>query len=262
MANIIGNLPVTLQNGTTADASQVMSDLNFIVNQVNANAFPSASHAPGTLLSIQIFSTAGAATYTPNTNATKALVKGCGGGGGGAGSLATGSTTVSIGTGGASGSPFEHYISSGLTSLTLNIGAAGTGGSGANGTSGGNTTIGSPVSITAPGGNGGQVGIAATAPYVNIPGTPGGVSTGANIWNGNGSVGSIAAAGTGTGDAVSGSGGNSVFGGGAPAVVANNNGVAATSPGAGGSGAATSGTGGPDTGGNGGVGILIFYEYA
>ncbi|KWA06653.1 tail fiber domain-containing protein [Burkholderia territorii] len=40
MSNIIGNLPVPLQNGTTADASQVMSDLNFIVNQVNANAMP------------------------------------------------------------------------------------------------------------------------------------------------------------------------------------------------------------------------------
>lgn len=35
---IVGNLPVSLQNGQTADASQVMSDLNFIVNQVNANA--------------------------------------------------------------------------------------------------------------------------------------------------------------------------------------------------------------------------------
>jgi hypothetical protein len=34
---IIGTLPVNLQNGTTADASQVMSDFNFIVNQVNAN---------------------------------------------------------------------------------------------------------------------------------------------------------------------------------------------------------------------------------
>lgn len=35
---IIGTLPVTLVNGTTADATQVQSDLNFIVNQVNANA--------------------------------------------------------------------------------------------------------------------------------------------------------------------------------------------------------------------------------
>lgn len=37
---IVGALPVTLTNGTTADATQVMSDLNWIVNQVNANAAP------------------------------------------------------------------------------------------------------------------------------------------------------------------------------------------------------------------------------
>ncbi|MGK8202891.1 hypothetical protein ACRS8P_29280 [Burkholderia cenocepacia] len=35
---IIGTLPNILTNGTTADASQVMADLNYIVNQVNANA--------------------------------------------------------------------------------------------------------------------------------------------------------------------------------------------------------------------------------
>lgn len=38
--SIIGNLPDSLTNGTLADASQVMADLNFIVNQVNANANP------------------------------------------------------------------------------------------------------------------------------------------------------------------------------------------------------------------------------
>lgn len=42
---IINTLPVTLQNGTTADATQVMSDLNWIVNQVNANAAPVAGVA-------------------------------------------------------------------------------------------------------------------------------------------------------------------------------------------------------------------------
>src|SRR3990167_9570244 len=35
---IISALPVTLANATTADAAQVMQDLNHIVNQVNANA--------------------------------------------------------------------------------------------------------------------------------------------------------------------------------------------------------------------------------
>jgi hypothetical protein len=38
--SIVGSLPDNLQNGTTADASQVMADLNFIANQVNANAMP------------------------------------------------------------------------------------------------------------------------------------------------------------------------------------------------------------------------------
>jgi len=37
---VIGTLPNILTNGTTADASQVMADFNFIVNQVNANANP------------------------------------------------------------------------------------------------------------------------------------------------------------------------------------------------------------------------------
>jgi hypothetical protein len=35
---IIGSLPVQLANNTLADATQVMSDLNYIVTQVNANA--------------------------------------------------------------------------------------------------------------------------------------------------------------------------------------------------------------------------------
>src|SRR5882757_10399578 len=37
-AQIVGALPFTLQNGTIADANQVMSDLNTIVAGVNANA--------------------------------------------------------------------------------------------------------------------------------------------------------------------------------------------------------------------------------
>ncbi|KVD26401.1 tail fiber domain-containing protein [Burkholderia ubonensis] len=45
MPNIIGNLPNNLANGTTADASQVMADLNFIVNQVNANALANTVQA-------------------------------------------------------------------------------------------------------------------------------------------------------------------------------------------------------------------------
>lgn len=42
---IIGALPVNLLNGTTADATQVMADLNFIVNSVNANAASTVNQA-------------------------------------------------------------------------------------------------------------------------------------------------------------------------------------------------------------------------
>ncbi len=45
LALIVGALPSTLLNGTTADATQVMADLNWIVNQVNANAAPLATAA-------------------------------------------------------------------------------------------------------------------------------------------------------------------------------------------------------------------------
>ena len=44
--SIIGNLLNTLSNGTTADATQVMADFNYIVNQVNANAQPLLPAAP------------------------------------------------------------------------------------------------------------------------------------------------------------------------------------------------------------------------
>lgn len=44
-AVIIGTLPVMLTNGTTADATQVMADLNKIVNDVNSNAAQGSLYA-------------------------------------------------------------------------------------------------------------------------------------------------------------------------------------------------------------------------
>src|SRR5258706_12560922 len=44
-ALVVGALPSTLLNGTTADSTQVMADLNWIANQVNANAAPLATAA-------------------------------------------------------------------------------------------------------------------------------------------------------------------------------------------------------------------------
>ncbi|MDN8066208.1 tail fiber domain-containing protein [Burkholderia vietnamiensis] len=65
MPGIIGTLPAILQNGTTADASQVMSDLNFIVNQVNANAQPVGAYAvTGSAASFASVAVTGAAGLT------------------------------------------------------------------------------------------------------------------------------------------------------------------------------------------------------
>lgn len=45
---IIGALPYILTNGTTADATQVMADLNYLVSQVNANAAAIGALVPST----------------------------------------------------------------------------------------------------------------------------------------------------------------------------------------------------------------------
>ncbi|HDR8957028.1 tail fiber domain-containing protein [Burkholderia vietnamiensis] len=71
MSNIIGNLPVALSNGTTADASQVMADLNFIVNQVNANALPNGASSMPNLAAIGPVPTlALTVTYDPGLQIT------------------------------------------------------------------------------------------------------------------------------------------------------------------------------------------------
>jgi hypothetical protein len=52
---IIGTLPNNIQNGNTVDATPVMADFNFIINQVNANANPTGTFtAPsGTTMGFQ-----------------------------------------------------------------------------------------------------------------------------------------------------------------------------------------------------------------
>ncbi|RQQ54304.1 tail fiber domain-containing protein [Burkholderia stagnalis] len=72
---IIGTLPVSLSNGTTADASQVMSDLNFIVNQVNANAVPTNVTSLASLTSIGgAFSIPGNLTVTGSATVTSGTI--------------------------------------------------------------------------------------------------------------------------------------------------------------------------------------------
>ncbi|VWC75930.1 hypothetical protein BCO18175_02357 [Burkholderia contaminans] len=152
--SIIGTLPANLQNGTTADASQVMADLNFIVNQVNANAMPVGTISPGALVGIRIL--VGSGTYTPTPGATKAIVEAVGGGGAGGSAAATGSGQISVGGGGSSGAYGKIFIASGLTAQSFTAGAAGVGAVSSAGGQGGQTSFGSL--LICPGGPGGAPG--------------------------------------------------------------------------------------------------------
>lgn len=84
---VIGTLPNILTNGATADASQVMADFNFIVNQVNANANPIGTlTAPSGTRTIfhQAAAPLGWVQDATLTDHTLQVIGGAGGGTGGA----------------------------------------------------------------------------------------------------------------------------------------------------------------------------------
>lgn len=195
----------------------------------------------------------------------KFLVVECAGGGGaGAGTPATGSGSTSAGPGGSSGSYARSKIAAGdlSSSETVTIGAGGTGSSGATGNNGEDSSLGSHV--IAKGGRGGSLpsaspstqgiyndgtaGVAGSTGQLTFAGGPGAGSQ--TDWENNNK-------------AMSGSGGNSRFGGGAISVRANASGANAPSEsyGGGGSGSAVSASQTAKAGGNGTSGILILYEY-
>ncbi|AOI92536.1 hypothetical protein [Burkholderia pseudomultivorans] len=253
---IIGTLPANLQNGTTADASQVMADLNFIVNQVNANAMAAGSISPGSLVGIQVLTASG--TYTPTTGATKAIVEGVGGGGAGGGAAATNSGQWAIGAGGSSGAYGKIFIASGLVTQTVTIGASGAGASAGTGGAGGQTSFG--ALLVCPGGPGGAPGSAVTAASTSVfaPQTAGAAApsgTGRFLFSTAGGNG--AAAFSLPSNAIGGDGGSNPIGQGGSAF----NVSAATGYGAGGAGANNGISQSAKAGLNGAAGVVIVYEF-
>lgn len=99
---IVSALSVTLTNGTTADASQVMQDLNQIVNNVNANAA-----ALGGAL------TAGALTYADSANSIQT-----------SGITITGGTTITAGVWHGTAIDLANYVTGNLGVSHLNSGAS------------------------------------------------------------------------------------------------------------------------------------------
>jgi hypothetical protein len=106
------------------------------------------------LREIVTFASSGSFTKATYSWLRAVRVRLVGGGGGGAGAAITNSSQVSFGSGGGSAGYAEELILVGAleASETVTIGAAGTGGVGANGTDGGTTSFGAHVSATGGGG--------------------------------------------------------------------------------------------------------------
>ena len=206
-------------------------------------------------------------TFTIPTGITKLKVTVVGGGGGGGGSSAD--INYQGGSGGGAGGAGISYLT-GLTpgnTISVTIGAAGTGGAGGNNIagSGGSTSIASGTqsitTVTATGGVGGVSTQYANARNLGTTkGGNGGSCSGATMnFGGNAGANTYKSGGNDGQQDVSGGGAGSIFGGGAPGKNTNDgNGAAGAAFGAGGGGAQFQGS--SNTGGAGVAGVVIF-EY-
>ncbi len=255
-ANCPTTLPYTLSNGTTADASQVMANLNSL--QACAN-----------LVGVKVFTTSG--TYTCDANTSKVIIEVQGGGGAGGGSGASTSSTGSFGTGGSAGAYYKGLATSNFCGATVTVGATATGVAGANGANGAAASfvVSGGVNITAGGGQGGVVGaVVASGANGNTTGGAVTASGATTIMSVNGMGGGWAAWNTTFG--VTGAGGASPLGiGGLQEAIAvglpfQAGGAYGSGYGCGGGGAFSflqSSGGAAQSGGNGCPGIVIVWEY-
>ena len=156
-----GQLPSALPSGAliaNSYAEVICDGINFemVVGSltVNNNSYTSGSTAG--LVNVQVFTASG--TYIPTAGATKALIFATGGGGSGA------DVCAGAAGGGAGGTAIALQSLSGISSMTITIGAGGTaaGSSGSNqqinGNTGGTTTVAfsGTTYASANGGQGGQ----------------------------------------------------------------------------------------------------------
>lgn len=213
----------------------------------------------GRLLGIQVFATAGTATYTPTPGTRSVVVEAVGGGGAGGGSQVTDSSHYSVGSGGAAGSWGIGRYTSGFAGVTVTVGAGGSGAAGAGGGSGSASSFGSL--LTGPGAGGGQTSlpIPISSAGLSNQGAPGAAGSG-GIMGSSGQPGPCGIT-LGTGP-LSGQGAPSRYGAGG-ANTGGGIGAGAVGQGAGGSGAASGISQATAlAGGAGAPGIVIVWEYA
>ena len=228
-------------------------------------SYPNITLDVGTLpyfnsINIQTITSSG--TYTPTAGTQWVIVECCGGGGAGGG---TATHTNGYSAGGAGGSgEYRRGTYSAMTigsSVSVTIGAGGTGNSAAAGGNGGNTSFG--AFITANGGSGGQTSGTITTSAAYAQGGAGGTGGSGGNFASDGNPGD-------TGMAFNvlngGTGGSSYFGGGALSPVLLNpigaiSGNNATGYGSGGSGSAGAVNASAQIGGNGSSGVIVVTEY-
>jgi len=225
------------------------------------------------LIRTQVFTASG--TYTPATNATKAIVHVVGAGGGGGGTAGTASGEAAAAGGGGGGSVIISDVidvSGGSYTSTITIGAAGVGANDTDGTAGGDTTYADgTITLTAGGGNGGTR-QADTAIFKNAAGGSGSANTVTghtpivNTKGEGGYTGLTFADADVSNMIISGAGGNAYpYGSGGVerqrTASGSANGVAADGYGGGGSGSVSHSTTGAKAGGDGTDGVVIVFEY-
>jgi hypothetical protein len=201
---------------------------------------------------VQIFTSGG--SWTKPTNAKRVRVQCQGGGGAGGGAQATGAGEGAVGVGGQGGAYGESWFDASAlgSSVTVTIGAGGTGVSGGTGNAGGTTSFGSHV--VADGGAGGTILIAAATIT-----TQSGAGTAAQTITAN-----LAIPGGGGGlslrnvsSSFGGMGGSSALGNGGPGAGSNGAGHAGKNYGGGGSGASNQASQSARTGGAGAGGVCV-----
>lgn len=180
MAGPIVAVPNIFVNGTVAEAPDVNTDFQSLVDQVN-NLFPLATNLGGTgsatfsaftVLAQQVITTTG--TYTPTAGMKYCIVEIVGGGGGGV-------SNTGSGRGGGAGEYARGVFTAAQIGAgqTGTIGAAGAAGSSSSGGVGGTTSLGSLLTAVGGGGTGiGGTGGTGTGLHVHGGSSPGTIGSG------------------------------------------------------------------------------------
>jgi hypothetical protein len=237
-----------------------VGSVGYSLTSQGAGALP--KWASNTLKSFTILTSGTAAIYTTPAGINNLLIEAWGGGGAGGGAVGT-AVTVGAGGGGGSGAYSRNFTTSPAATYTYTVGAAGTPGAVGNnpGGNGGSTTFDSLV--TAGGGTGGSGDAGSANSHFTLPGAGGTASSG--IYNAAGQPGqygftSLIAYG------IGGSGGNTSLGMGGgqfASSAADSNGYnGGTNTGGGGGGGISANTVASVSGGYGGSGLIIIWEFA